>query len=242
MKKLLITTLFVVALVSPKAFAQKTTTTTTAPATTTDVPAATEEVEHHSVSTDVQTETTEEKDPGGLFLEPSLVYETGKGAIDFQSVAQPDGDVKGTGFGLRFGGHINDVFFLAADGSYSEPEFSDDSGANFSYDLKSWLAGITLGVQTPVVGLRAWGSYLPFGEIELDGRGSNDSNITYKDPRLWKIGLGFRVAVISLNLEYLTGDYTKMEVRNAGSMLSGTYNGDASRDSWLASISFPLAL
>lgn len=178
---------------------------------------------------------------GGLFLEPSVTYEHGKGKIDFKSIAQPDGDLKGLGLGLRFGGHINDIFFLAVDTAYSQPEFTDENG-DFDYDLKSWLAGITLGAQTPVAGLRVWGSYIPFGEVKLDGRGSNDSNIKYKDPKLYKIGAGLRVAVVSVNLEYLNGDYTTMEVQNAGSLLSGDYRGDANRESWILSVSFPLAL
>lgn len=178
---------------------------------------------------------------GGLFLEPSLIYEHGKGEIDFKSIAQPDGDLKGWGLGLRFGGHVSDILFLALDTSYSEPEFKDENG-NFNYDLKSWLAGVTLGAQTPVVGLRVWGSYIPFGEVTLDGRDSNDTNIKYKEPQMWKAGAGFRVGVVSLNLEYLSGKYKTLEVKNAGSLLSGDYNGDAKRESWLASVSFPLSL
>lgn len=178
---------------------------------------------------------------GGLFLEPSLIYEQGKGEIDFKSIAQPDGDLKGWGLGLRFGGHVSDILFLALDTMYNEPEFTDENG-DFDYDLKSWLAGITLGAQTPVAGLRVWGSYIPFGEIELDGRGSNDSNIKYKDPQMWKVGAGLRVSIVSINLEYLRGDYKKLEVENAGSLLSGDYDGDATRESWFASVSFPLAL
>jgi hypothetical protein len=181
------------------------------------------------------------KDNSGLFLEPAVTYETGKGTIDFKSVAQPDGNLKGVGLGLRVGGHINDILFLALDTSYSKPKFTDENG-NFNYDLKSWLAGVTLGAQTPVVGLRVWGSYLPFGEITLSGRGSNDTNIKYKDPKIWKVGAGFRISAISLNLEYLHGDYTKLQVENAGTLLTGDYNGDATRKSWIASVSFPLAL
>lgn len=178
---------------------------------------------------------------GGLFLEPSLNYEQGKGKIDFKSIAQPSGDLKGWGLGLRFGGHVSDMLFLALDGSYSQPKFTDENG-NFDYDLKSWLLGVTLGAQTPVVGLRVWGSYLPLGEITLDGRGSNDTNIVYKKPQIWKVGAGFRVYMVSLNLEYMTGEYHTLEVKNAGTLLSGDYNGNANRNSWLASVSFPLAL
>lgn len=178
---------------------------------------------------------------GGLFLEPSLTYEQGKGEIDFKSIAQPDGDLKGWGLGLRFGGHVSDILFLALDANYSQPKFTDDNG-NFDYDLKSWLLGVTLGAQTPVAGLRVWGSYIPLGEVTLDGRGSNDTNVVYKEPQIWKIGAGFRVSMVSINLEYMQGDYTKLHVKNAGTLLSGDYDGDATRKSWIASVSFPLAL
>lgn len=179
-------------------------------------------------------------DSGGLFLEPAITYESGKGEMDFGSAGKPDGDLKGAGLGLRFGGHVSDIFFLALDANYSEPEFSDENG-DFDFDLKSWTAGVTVGLQTPVVGLRVWGGYIPFGEIELDGRGSNQSNVTYKDPDMWKLGAGFRVGIVSLNLEYLTGTYGKLNVRNAG-LITGTYDQEANRDSWIASVSFPLAL
>lgn len=178
---------------------------------------------------------------GGLFLEPSVIYEQGKGEIDFKSVAQPDGDLKGWGLGLRFGGHVSDILFLAIDTTYSKPEFTDENG-DFDYDLKSWLAGVTLGAQTPVAGLRVWGSYIPLGEITLDGRDANDTNIKYKKPQMWKVGAGFRVSMVSINLEYLSGKYDTLEVKNAGTLLSGDYSGDAKRDSWLASVSFPLSL
>ncbi len=178
---------------------------------------------------------------GGLFLEPSVTYEHGTGKIDFRSIAQPDGDLKGLGLGLRFGGHFNDIVFLALDTAYSEPQFTDQNG-DFDYDLKSWLAGITLGAQTPFAGVRVWGSYIPFGEVKLDGRGANDSNIKYKDPKLYKLGAGLRVAMVSVNLEYLDGEYTTMEVMNAGSLLSGDYRGNADRESWILSVSFPFSL
>lgn len=190
----------------------------------------------------VETETNDDdKKDAGFFLEPSILYETGEGKIDFKSIAQPDGDLKGAGVGLRLGSHFKDVFFIALDAAYSEPEFTDDNG-NFDYDLKSWLAGVTVGLQTPVAGLRVWGGYVPFGEIKFEGRGSNDTTVKYKDPQLWKLGAGLRIKAISLNLEYLNGDYTKLQVENAGSLLSGSYDGDATRESWIASISFPLAL
>lgn len=180
------------------------------------------------------------QDSGGLFLEPAVTYEQGRGEMDLGIAGKPDGDLEGLGVGLRFGGHVSDILFLALDANYSEPEFTDENG-DFDYDLKSWTAGVTLGLQTPLAGLRVWGGYIPFGEIELDGRGSNQSNLTYKDPDMWKLGAGFRVGIVSLNLEYLTGTYEKLNVRNAGP-ITGTYSEKADRDSWIASVSFPLAL
>jgi hypothetical protein len=247
MKKILITmTVLLGTCLAPNAFSRTTVEQTTVQETTTPTqpvptmqPAPTQTVEDRQTT---HTESKEEKkEPAGLFIEPSVTYENGKGAIDFASLAQPDGNLKGYGLGLRFGGHISDVLFLALDGSYSKPKFEDENG-NFSYDLKSWLLGVTLGLQTPVAGLRVWGSYIPVGEMSLAGRGANDSNIKYKDPRLWKVGVGLRVKVISLNLEYLTGDYTTLQVENAGSVLSGNYDGDFTRKSWIASVSFPFAL
>jgi hypothetical protein len=179
-------------------------------------------------------------DAGGLFVEPYAFYENGTGTLDFGSFGDQDGDLKGWGAGLRFGGHVADIFFIALDGQFSKPEFTSDSG-NFDFDLNSWLAGVTVGLQTPVAGLRVWGSYLPLGILKLDGKGSNDANIKYKDPKIFKVGAGFYVAAISINLEWMSGKYDTLEIDNAG-LITGDYDGNAERKSLLLSLSFPLAL
>ena len=180
------------------------------------------------------------QDAGGLFIEPYAFYENGTGTLDFGSFGDQEGDLKGLGAGLRLGGHVGDILFLAFDGQFSKPVFTSNSG-NYDFDLNSWLAGITLGVQTPVAGLRVWGSYLPLGVIKLDGKGSNDANIKYKAPRIFKVGAGFYVAAISINLEYISGKYQTLEIDNAG-LITGDYNGNAERKSLLLSLSFPFAL
>jgi hypothetical protein len=178
---------------------------------------------------------------GGLFLEPSLFYETGKGEIDWGSINAADGNIKGLGVGLRFGVHISDIVFIAADGMYSKPKFTDDSGNNFDAKTKSWLAGLTVGAQTPYYGIRVWGGYMPFGQIELDGRNTS-TNVRFTEPKIWKFGAGIRYNIVSINLEYLNGKYNSMDALNAG-FLTGNYSSaTATRNSWIVSVSFPLAL
>jgi hypothetical protein len=180
---------------------------------------------------------------GGLFLEPSLFYEQGTAQVDLGGFAQPSGELKGAGVGLRFGGHINDVVFLALDGSYSKPKFTDKNSIhNYDADISSWLVGATVGAQTPYYGIRVWGSYIPFGMAKLEGSSEDSPTVRWKDPQIWKFGAGVYVWYVSINLEYMTGKYTKAEVLNTG-FLNGDYSaGDTRRNSWLLSVSFPLAL
>lgn len=177
---------------------------------------------------------------GGLFIEPYATYETGTAEMDLGLDGNPDGDLEGWGAGLRFGLHAGDIFFVAVDGMYSEPDFKDDSGDSFDFDTKSWLLGPVVGLQTPYAGVRVWAGYMIAGEITLD-KTDDAFNIAYKDPKILKLGAGIRVGVVSLNLEYLQGKYEKIEVKNAGPF-SGDYNSDLDRDSYVLSVSFPFSM
>jgi hypothetical protein len=175
---------------------------------------------------------------GGLFLEPSVFYETGKGHVDWHGILGSDGDLKGPGIGLRFGVHANDILFVAVDGMFSKPDFTT---SHFDFDTKSWLAGVTVGAQTPYYGIRAWGSYMPFGQITLDGRGDSP-NVRFTDPKIWKLGAGIRYRFLSVNVEYLNGKYDSVDILNVGPLTGNYASAKATRNSWLLSVSFPLSL
>ncbi|MCB0349473.1 MAG: hypothetical protein KDD37_11605 [Bdellovibrionales bacterium] len=177
---------------------------------------------------------------GGLFVEPYATYESGTAEMNLGTDGDPDGDLEGWGAGLRLGLHAGDIFFVGLDGMYSEPDFKDDSGDSFDFDTKSWLLGPVVGLQTPFAGLRIWGAYMLAGEIELD-KTDDAFNIAYKDPKIFKLGAGLRIGVVSLNLECLSGTYEKVEVKNAGPF-SGTYDSELDRDSYILSLSFPFSL
>lgn len=173
-----------------------------------------------------------------FFVEPYATYEQGK--ADFESssgIVSFTGDMKGLGIGARVGGHIGDIVFLALDAQYAEPEFTS---TNYTTKTRSMLAGVTLGAQTPVVGLRVWGSYLPVGTLDQDR--AQGLQMKFSEPEMIKLGVGFRVGVFSVNLERLSGRYKKSEVVNDSSVFAAFTNADAKRESYQLGVSFPFAL
>lgn len=174
----------------------------------------------------------------GLFIEPYATYEQGKASFKSSSgIINFDGDMKGMGLGARVGGHFGDIVFLALDAQYSTPDFSS---SNYSTKTKSLLAGVTLGAQTPVLGIRVWGSYLPLGTLDQDR--SQGLQLKFSEPEMMKLGVGLRVAMFSVNLEHLSGKYKKSEVQNDASSFAAFTDADANRDSWLLGVSFPFSL
>ena len=94
----------------------------------------------------------------GLFLEPSVTYESSETDVNYPSpFSSSSGKADGLGLGARAGMHFYESFFLGLDVRYAMPQFKDSS---VSYDAKSvstnW--GPVVGMQMPIVGLRVWGS------------------------------------------------------------------------------------
>lgn len=183
-------------------------------------------------------------DKGGMFLEPMLTYETtDTGNVNFPApTGSSETTIKGWGTGARFGFHLFDILFLGADGRYSIPKFKD-STLGQDADSKSWNAGVLAGIQMPwIVGLRAWGNWVFAGEVDPDNSKNVDEK--FKSANGWRVGVGMKLALASLNVEYQDLKYDKTEITsvgvfNAGFSSSGT---ELHNKAWVFSVSFPIGL
>ncbi|MBC7538507.1 MAG: hypothetical protein H7281_06790 [Bacteriovorax sp.] len=178
----------------------------------------------------------------GLFVEPAITYEVGDNTVNFPSpLSNSTGSTNGLGLGARVGFHLYDVLFLGLDGRFSMPNFKNSSR---DYDASSVAAnwGPVIGMQTPVVGLRVWGSIILGGSLDPERSGNFD--VKFTDGSGFRIGAGFLVSLVSLNLEYQHIDYDKTTLEQIGPFSSGTtLNGvNLENNSIIASVSFPYAL
>ena len=177
---------------------------------------------------------------GGLFVEPAVTYETGTTDVNYPSpLSNSSGEMKGLGLGARLGFHVSEVLFLGVDARYSKPDFKDSS---VSYDSESsaYNWGPVIGMQMPIVGLRIWGSYILGGELDPEKSGSFDVKFTKGTG--YRVGAGFRIAAVSLNLEYQQLNYDSATLQQLGPFSSTSeFDGvDLESQLWIASVSFPL--
>jgi hypothetical protein len=178
----------------------------------------------------------------GLFVEPALTYELGTATVDYPSpLSTSSGSANGLGLGAKLGFHFSEAFFVAFDGRYSMPQYTDSS---VSYDAKSvstnW--GPVVGVQMPDIGIRIWGTLILGGELNPEQSGSFD--VAFKKASGYRIGTGFRISAVSLNLEYQQLKYEETNLEQFGPFSpSSTLSGvNLDNKSWIASVSFPLEL
>ena len=179
---------------------------------------------------------------GGLFVEPGVTYQMYDSSIDYPApFSNSSGEVKGFGLMGRVGFHINEAFFVAGDARYSMPNF-EDSTNSLDAEAQQFDWGVTAGVQMPNLGLRVWGTYL-IGS-ELDPEASNGFDYKFTNGTGYRIGAGFRVSIVSLNLEYQKIDYDKTTVQQLGPFTGSTNTDNIKFDGtgWVASVSFPLEL
>lgn len=178
---------------------------------------------------------------GGLFIEPAVTYETSDFDVDYP-FATSSGENDGFGVGARLGFHLSDVIFLGVDGRYSKLNFQDQNSV-FNYDTKAEQFNVApvIGVQMPLIGLRVWGSYILSSTLDPDERNSLD--LKFSDGTGYRIGAGFRVLAVSLNLEYQKIDYDKLTIQQAGPITNtATDNVKLKNEAWIASVSFPFSL
>lgn len=167
---------------------------------------------------------------GGFFLEPALTVESST-----TNVAVADENITSYGLGLRLGGHINDVIFAGIDGRYSRPKYELSSGESTQAD--EFDVGPTLGFQTPLWGLRVWGTYLLEGSIDPQAAGGVDRRFSGLDG--YRVGTGFRIASVGINLEYEEARYDDVTIN--GTVAPGSADLDGSARGIIGSVSFPIS-
>lgn len=176
----------------------------------------------------------------GVFFEPGITYQAYESKIDWPTpLSDSTGKVLGWGAMGRVGMHLNNIFFVAADARFSRPNFKESS-VNYDAGATQWDVGPSVGVQMPwVAGLRAWATYVATSTLDPHAAGNVD--VKMSNGKGYRIGAGFRLALVSLNLEYQKVDYDDIKLEKAGP-ITGTLDSDYAGEGWIASVSFPLAL
>lgn len=176
----------------------------------------------------------------GFFAEPMLTYQDFEGEVTYPSPFTNDSSVKikGAGVGVRIGGHVLDTMFLAADLRYAKPTYED---SNFSAQAEAMNAGVVLGVQMPIAGLRIWGTYV--GDGTLDPGEDNSVDFKFKQAKGHRVGVGFHIAMFSINLEYENLKYDGTEIERLGPFtnISDQDSIELKHTGYVASVSFPIS-
>jgi hypothetical protein len=150
----------------------------------------------------------------GFYFEPAVFYESGDSTIEWPSpLNESTGSTKGLGVDLKLGAHFaGGMFFVALDGTYSKPEF-ENSANNYKADATSSTYGAILGVQTPLLGLRAWAGYV-FGGT-LDPEENNSIDVKFEEATGAKFGVGIKIFLVAINVEYMDLTYGKGTIEAA---------------------------
>lgn len=178
----------------------------------------------------------------GLFVEPFATYELGTTSVDYPSpLSNSSGDVDGFGIGGRFGFHFSEALFVALDARYAMPQFKDSS-VNYDSASISTNWGPVVGLQMPNYGMRVWGAWIADGSLDPERSGSFD--VEFKDASGYRIGAGFHINQLSLNLEYQQLSYNETQLEQLGPFSPGSSFNSVELDanSWVASLSFPIEL
>jgi hypothetical protein len=192
------------------------------------------------VSTNVFAEDGENN--SGVFFEPGVSWSRLTGDLRYPNTLS-NSEVKSEGPGAfaRVGVHFWRVLFLAADGHYQRPTFTDSTN-NIETKADVYNFSPVLGAQMPVAGLRVWAGYVFAGAADLHEVNGFDMKLS--DPEGWRLGAGIKIYFTSLNFEYQDIEYNDIELQSRGRLtLGSTFNNISFREKgWLASLSFPLAL
>jgi len=184
--------------------------------------------------------TVQAEDGGGLFVEPGVTYEFAEADANYPGT-NSSGDVEGLGLLARLGFHVSEAFFAGVDGRHQFVDYQADD-AGYDEDAKGFNIGPMIGVQMPDFGLRIWGTYVLAGNLDPDSSGAFD--VKFEKPTGFRIGVGWRLASVSLNIEYQDLTYDEVTLEQLGPFAPGTsFDGvELESQSWVASVSFPLEL
>lgn len=183
------------------------------------------------------------QDAGGLFVEPMLTWERGRGDLNLPTpFSNAETELDGFGVGARLGGHVWESVFVAVDGRYSMPSFKDNK-INQDVDAKAWNVGPVVGVQMPTLfGLRVWGGWIVAGEADPE-KGQN-VDVRFESGSGYRVGAGIKMSVVSLNVEYQKIKYSETRFESLGPIAANDVRQDSEleNDSMVLSVSFPLAI
>lgn len=174
-----------------------------------------------------------------FYIEPAITYQKGDNEVKWPApLDSSTGDDQGIGFGLKLGFHINEVFFAGLDGHYSKTAFTN-SANDYDEDAQQTHYGAIVGAQMPVAGLRIWGGYVFGGELDPDKSGSVD--VKFSEAKGPKVGVGFRIKYVSVNIEYADLEYGKSTLEEVGPF-TGSFDSKLKNKLGIVSISLPLTL
>lgn len=175
----------------------------------------------------------------GAFVEPVVTYERSSSKVDYPApYGSSDGNIQGFGLGARVGMHVSEVIFVGLDARYSIPKFKIDSAVGtYDQNAKSYNWGPVVGVQMPDIGLRVWANYIVDSQMDPD---ADAIDVRFNKGKGFRVGGGFRVAMVSLNLEYQDLKYDETTLQAGTGFDTSSVN--LKNQTWIASVSFPLEL
>lgn len=156
-------------------------------------------------------------------------------------LANSDGSANGLGIGTRVGVHLAGVFFAGLDVRYSRLSFTDNS-TNYDATADAFNWGPVAGMQTPLIGLRVWATFILGANMDPARSGALD--VKLNDGIGYRLGVGYHVLPVSVNLEYQAVNYgtTSLEALGPFSTNTDFSSVELSDKSWILSVSMPLAL
>lgn len=169
-----------------------------------------------------------------FFFEPGITYQSHDIKVS-SALGDSTGTNKGLGVGLRLGTHFSDILFAGVDARYAMTKF-EDSSANSSADAKNMDLAPFIGVQMPVAGLRFWLGYTLWGEIDPDSSGGIDPKLEKANGL--RVGAGFHILAVSINLEYQDLKYDDV---TASTALGTATLDNATAKGLSLGVSFPLS-
>jgi len=176
----------------------------------------------------------------GFYIEPAILGSRQDTDLEGNIGTDATGVSNSFGVDLKLGGHVNEMFFIGADGRYERAQFEETALEDTDADI--WNVGPTVGVQAPFMGARVWGTYIVDGNYNPEA-GVRNVDLNFTDPYGWRGGIGFRLSNVSLNLEYEDLTYNDTEVESVGDFAVGTgTDADFSQRGYAVSLSFPVEL
>lgn len=180
------------------------------------------------------------EDGGGLFVEPAVTYETSKFDVNYPGTSS-DGKTNGFGLGARLGFHVSEVFFAGLDGRYSMLKIEDNNSVfNYDSDGAAYNWGPVVGIQMPDIGLRVWASYIVDARYNPDADGNLD--FQFSKGKGYRVGAGFHLSSVSLNLEYQDVNYDRTDAQQLGPFTGSFDDVELKNKTWIVSVSFPIEI